>query len=239
LISFFTPAETAEIVCFCAWQFGGVRMTDSLGADKYPRTVPVQQADIPVRLPYFYDDHGEDRALSAQRHYNETPPSEIFARAKRTGSPPRLWLELLAANVPLLQNWVNLYWQVTEEGVLPARITQLVGWYMAAVVEADDWMAGSIAARRVSEPDRRSLAEERFDVFAPGERAALCYTQDILRASSVSDETFAAVSSLFALPEIIELSRLVAVQNGVMRVFRSLRDGHLSGGWVLTHPANW
>ena len=154
-----TPEEVAEIVAFCTYQYGGVRNMASWNAEDYKKgTMPVYD-DLPVRLAYY--GHPRPDGATAVHQYNQVSAAEIFARAERTGGPPRPWLDLLAPHLSVLQNWTNYYWATVEEGILPSRLNYLVRTRMAQMIEAPDWASPdspALFASGIGPAERRALA---------------------------------------------------------------------------------
>jgi len=224
LRSVFTEPELVEIVAFGAWQYGGPRTLSSWGAEGYKTNGQVVLSALPVRLAYAeYAERGE--AAPALPDPPQTPAAEILARASRRNSPPAPWLEFLAPHPTLLSTWSGLYDQVVEGGIVEARTKQLMRVMMAERLDCPEWAppdSQSVVEAGIGPKERQALLTFDLAPFTPRERAALGYTESLISVGQVEDEVFAQLHATFTEGEIIELGFAIAVQNGVVRVYRAL-----------------
>ena len=218
----FTPAELVEIVSFCAWQYGGPRMLRSWRSEDYKRGERPVLADLPVRLAYGPQPREEPTWPARE----DPPAAQILARAERLGSPPPAWLEFLAVRPELLAAWTGLYWATTQGGVLGPRIGQLVRIQMSQLLDCPEWAppdSPAVQEAGLGPADVAALSRGITAWLTPKERAALAYASAMVVDSDVSDAVFAVVQAELSEAEIVQLGFAVAVQNGTIRVYRSMR----------------
>ena len=154
-------------------------------------------------------------------------PSDVLARAEQLGSPPVAWARLLAVRPDLLADWTHLYWSTVHGGVLDPRLGQLVRVYMSRRLGCPEWAPADSSAVReagLSANDVDALSRNDTAWLAPKERAALAYADEVITDSDVPDSVFARVAAELSEAEIVQLGFAVAVQNGAIRAFRSLRE---------------
>lgn len=226
----FAPPELVEIVAFCAWQYGGPRMLRSWRSEDYKRGERPDLADLPVRLAYATRQH--EAPAWPPREY--PPPEAVLARAERLGSPPLAWTQFLAVRPDLLADWTGLYWTTVHGNVLGARLGQLVRAYMSQLLECPAWAPpDSAALQQAGLGPARVAALARGDTawLTPKEQAALAYIREVVADTDVPDPVVAEVAAALSEPEIVALGFAVAVQNGAIRVFRSLREPGV-GEWA-------
>jgi alkylhydroperoxidase family enzyme len=219
----FEPPELIEIVVFCAWQFGGPRMLRSWRSEDYKHGERPVLTDLPVRLAYATQQ--QETPTWPPRAYPS--PSEVLARAEQLGSPPVAWARLLALRPDLLADWTHLYWSTVHGGVLGPRLGQLVRVYMSRRLGCPEWAPADSSAVReagLSANDVDALSRNDTAWLAPKERAALAYAGEVITDSDVPDSVFARVAAELSEAEIVQLGFAVAVQNGAIRAFRSLRE---------------
>jgi alkylhydroperoxidase family enzyme len=180
-------------------------------------------ADLPVRLAYG-PQPCEEPTWPARE---DPPPAQILARAERLGSPPRAWLEFLAARPALLAAWSGLYWGTTQGGVLGSRIGQLVRIRMSQLLDCLAWAppdSPAVQEAGLGPAEIATLGDGSASWLTPKERAALAYTSAMVVDSDVPDGVFAVVQAELSEAEIVQLGFAVAVQNGAIRVYRSMRE---------------
>ena len=218
----FAPPELVEIVAFCAWQYGGPRMLRSWHSEEYKRGERPDLADLQVRLAYA---NGQEEPTWPAREY--PPPTAVLARAEARGSPALAWAEFLAPRPDLLADWTHLYWTTVHGDVLGPRLGQLVRVYMSHLLECPAWAPPGSAAVRdagLTSGDMAALERGLLGGFSEREQAALAYTREVVADSDVPDAVFARVVAALSEPEIVALGFAVAVQNGTIRVFRSMQE---------------
>jgi alkylhydroperoxidase family enzyme len=196
-------------------------MLRSWRSEDYKRGERPMLADLPVRLAYG----PEPREEPSWPPRAEVPPAQVLARAEQLGSPPRPWTRFLAVRPDLLAAWTGLYWEATQGGVLGPRIGQLVRLRMSQLLDCPEWAPPDSPAVQAAGLGAADVAALRDDAswLTPKERAALAYANAIVAESDVPDDVFADVAAALSEPEIVQLGFAVAVQNGAIRVYRSLR----------------
>ncbi len=208
---------------FCAWQFGGPRMLRSWRSEDYKRGEQPVLDELPVRLAYA-DRQGEAPRWPPRPY----PPAEaLLVEAGRLGSPPLGWARFLAPRPDLLADWLGLYTATVHGGVLPPRLRQLVRAEMARLLDCPSWAPPDSAALRDAGVGPRELAALAADdgaAFSPAEAAALAYTRAVVAEDEVADDIFATLAAQLDEGQIVQLGFAVAVQNGAIRVYRSLEQ---------------
>jgi alkylhydroperoxidase family enzyme len=204
-------------------------MLRSWRSEDYKRGERPALADLPVRLAYG----PEPREAPNWPARATVPPADVLARAEQLGSPPQRWTQLLAVRPDLLAAWTGLYWETTQGGVLGPRISQLVRLRMSQLLDCPEWApldSPAIREAGLGEADVAALGRRDTSWLTPKERAALAYADAIVVDSDVPDEVFADVAAALSEPEVVQLGFAVAVQNGAIRVYRSLRACDVSLG---------
>jgi alkylhydroperoxidase family enzyme len=218
----FKPPELVEIVAFCAWQYGGPRMLRSWRSEDYKRGERPVLTDLPVRLAYA--DQQQQAPTWPPREYPRA--AEVLRRAEQLGSPPVAWAQFLAVRPDLLADWTDLYWATVHGRLLGPRLGQLVRVYMSCRLDCPEWAPSDSRAVQLaglSPSDINALSRDDTARLTPKERAALAYAREIIADSDVPDSVFATVAAELSDAEIVQLGFAVAVQNGPIRVFRSMQ----------------
>ncbi|HZS01415.1 MAG TPA: carboxymuconolactone decarboxylase family protein [Chloroflexota bacterium] len=219
----FAPPELVEIVAFCAWQYGGPRMLRSWRSEDYKRGERPDLATLPVCLAYAARQ-GETPRWPPRE---QPPPEAVLARAERLGAPPLAWARLLATRPDVLADWTGLYWTTVHGELLGPRLGQLVRLAMSQLLACPEWAPlDSAAVRQAGLGPAHLAALARGDTawLTPKERAALAYVREVVADTDVPDAVFAEVAAALSEAEIVALGFAVAVQNGAIRVFRSLQQ---------------
>jgi alkylhydroperoxidase family enzyme len=218
----FAAPELVEVVAFCAWQYGGPRMLRSWRSEDYKRGERPDLANLPVRLAYA---NRQEKPGWPAREY--PPPAAVVARAEALGSPAPAWTRLLAPRPDLLADWTNLYWTTVHGDALGPRLGQLVRVYMSQLLECPAWAPPDSAAvgdAGLTLEDVAALGQGQLAWLSARERAALAYTRELVADTDVPDAVFAQVAAELSEAEIVTLGFAVAVQNGAIRVFRSMPE---------------
>jgi alkylhydroperoxidase family enzyme len=216
----FGPQELVEVVTFCAWQYGGPRMLRSWHSEDYKRGERPELADLPVRLAY-----ADRRAAPRWPAREYPPPGALLARAEALGSPAPAWARFLAPRPDLLAAWTHLYWTTVHGDVLGPRLGQLVRVYMSQLLDCPAWAPPDSAAIRdagLTPEAVAALGRGHLAGLSAREQAALAYAREMVADTDVPDAVFARVAAALTEPEIVALGFAVAVQNGTIRVFRSM-----------------
>jgi alkylhydroperoxidase family enzyme len=209
-------------VAFSAWQYGGPRMLRSWRSEDYKRGERPELADLPVRLAYA--DRQETPRWPAREY---PPPTAILARAEALGSPPLAWGRFLAPRPDLLADWTHLYWTSVHGDTLGPRLGQLVRAYMSQLLDCPAWaLPDSVAFENagLTPADLGALGQGQLAWLSAKEQAALAYTRELVADSDVPDAVFAQVAAVLSEREIVALGFAVAVQNGAIRVYRSMLE---------------
>ena len=217
----FAAPELVEVVAFCAWQYGGPRMLRSWRSEDYNRGERPELAGLPVRLAYA-DSHEAPRWPA--REY--PPPDALLARAEALGSPVPAWARFLAPRPELLADWTHLYWTTVHGDVLGPRLGQLVRVYMSQLLDCPAWApldSAAIHDTGLTSADVAALRQGQLAGLSVREQAALAYTREVVADTDVPDAVFARVAAALSEAEIVALGFAVAVQNGAIRVFRSMQ----------------
>ncbi len=218
----FAAPELVEVVAFCAWQYGGPRMLRSWHSEDYKRGERPELADLPVRLAYAA---WQEEPIWPAHEY--PPPAAILARAEALGSPPLAWARFLATRPELLADWTHLYWTTVHGDVLGPRVGQLVRGYMSQLLECPAWAppdSAAVGETGLTPADLAALGQGQLSGLSMKEQAALAYTRELVADSDVPDAVFEQVAAELSEPEIVALGFAVAVQNGTIRVFRSMQE---------------
>ncbi len=197
-------------------------MLRSWRSEDYKRGERPDLADLPVRLAYA---NWQEAPSWPAREY--PPPAAILARAEALGSPPLAWARFLATRPELLADWTELYWTTVHGDVLGPRIGQLIRVYMSRLLECPTWAPPDSAAlgeAGLTATDLVALEQGQVAWLSPREQAALAYTRELVADTDVPDAVFAQVAAALSEPEIVALGFAVAVQNGTIRVFRSMQE---------------
>jgi alkylhydroperoxidase family enzyme len=218
----FAPPELVEVVAFCAWQYGGPRMLRSWRSEDYKRGERPELASLPVRLAYA--NLPEAPSWPAREY---PPPTAILARAEALGSPPLAWVRFLAPRPDLLADWTHLYWTSVHSEILGPRVGQLVRAYMSQLLDCPAWAPSDSAALQIvglTPVDLDALTQGQFSGLSLKEQAALAYAREVVADSDVPDAVYQQVAAALTEPEIVTLGFAVAVQNGTIRVYRSMME---------------
>jgi alkylhydroperoxidase family enzyme len=98
---------------------------------------------------------------------------------------------------------------------------------MSHLLECPAWAPPDSAAFRhagLTTADCAALGQGQLAGLSAREQAALAYTREVVADSDVPDAVFARVAAALSEPEIVALGFAVAVQNGAIRVFRSMQE---------------
>ena len=135
--------------------------------------------------------------------------------------------QMLMHSPPVAEGWLNYLTAVRQKSSLPGGLRELIIMRVAqlnhAPYEADQH--APIALREgVSQAKLDGLDEwQDCPHFDAGERAVLAYTDAMTRQVQVPDAVFAAVSALYAPPQLVEITATVAAYNMVSRFLEALQ----------------
>ncbi|HLH26746.1 MAG TPA: carboxymuconolactone decarboxylase family protein [Chloroflexota bacterium] len=198
-------------------------MLRSWHSEDYKRGERPDLAHLPVRLAYATQPHG----APAWPPRACPPPDAVLTRAEQLGSPPLAWARFLAVRPDLLADWTDLYWTTVHGEPLGRRLGQLVRVYLSLLLGCPAWAPPDSAAVReagLTPADVAALARGDTAWLTPREQAALAYAREVVADTDVPDDVFAQVAAALSEAEIVALGFAVAVQNGALRVFRSMQD---------------
>ena len=97
---------------------------------------------------------------------------------------------------------------------------------MSQLLECPAWAppdSAAIRAAALTPGDFAALRQWQFAEPSAREQAAPAYTREVVVDSDVPDAVFAQVAAALSASEIVALGFAVAVQNGAIRVFRSMQ----------------
>ena len=104
---------------------------------------------------------------------------------------------------------------------------QLVRGYMSQLLDCPAWAPSDSAAFQkagLTPADLGALGQGQLAWLSAKEQAALAYTRELVADSEVPDAVFGQVAAVLSERELVTLGFAVAVQNGAIRVYRSMLE---------------
>ncbi|MGE0880596.1 MAG: carboxymuconolactone decarboxylase family protein [Acidimicrobiia bacterium] len=143
-------------------------------------------------------------------------------------------------NAPdMLDAWIGFAWRLRADCKSPRELRELLIMRVAQLTQATyEWQQHWTMALAcgVSEEKLLALAEwSTSSLFTDVERTCLKMADEMTSGLAVSDDTYAAMSTLFDNEQVIELALTVAFYNCVSRVLMALgvplEDRPFKPGW--------
>lgn len=135
--------------------------------------------------------------------------------------------QMLLHSTPIAKGWLSYLTAIRQHGSLPGALRELIIMRVALVNKApyEAQQHAPIALQEgVSQAQLDALQDwEASDAFSAGQRAVLAYTDAMTRHVQVPDDVFAAVSALYAAPQLVEITATVAAYNMVSRFLEALQ----------------
>jgi alkylhydroperoxidase family enzyme len=141
-------------------------------------------------------------------------------KAERGGRLLDLYRVLLNSP-PIAEGWLKLFTAIRQKSKLPGGLRELAILRVALLNGATyEYRAHVPFALKEGVPQEKIDALEGWrdsELYTPGERAVLAYTDAMTREIQVSDEVFAAVRAALDERETVELTATIAGYNLVSR----------------------
>ena len=135
--------------------------------------------------------------------------------------------QMLMHSTPVAEGWLNYLTAIRHKTSLPGAMRELIIMRVALLNNAPyeaDQHAPIALKEGVSQAKLDALADwNACPLFDGQERAVLSYTDAMTRQIQVPDEVFAAISALYAPPQLVEITATIAAYNMVSRFLEALQ----------------
>lgn len=161
----------------------------------------------------------------ADTHHEAVRPLAERIVAER-GSILHLY-QMLLHSAPIAEGWLSYLTAIRQQSSLPGALRELIIMRVALVNKApyEAQQHAPIALQEgVSQAQLDALQDwEQSQAFSAEQRAVLDYTDAMTRQIQVPDDVFAAVSTRYEPPQLVEITATVAAYNMVSRFLEALQ----------------